>query len=138
MTKQSNTFNEPLNDVERAELEAFKNEKDRIRHIVGEIGGKPTIKKKLLDRLMLAFIILTLVSAPFLPHHWELPAIEGGLALLSLKIFFLLQNEQRVNHFQFWMLSSLEWRLNDMSKRIIRIEKEIQKITSTKEGEKPE
>ncbi len=78
--------------------------------------------------LMMFFVIATLVVAPFLPEHLELPAVEVGLALLSIKIFYLLRNEIKVNHFQFWMLSSLEWRINDISKKISRMDKNIQNI----------
>lgn len=113
------------------DIESFIAEKERIRRIVGQVGAKPTTAKKVTNVLLLTFIIATLVAAPFLPKDWELPAVEIGLAMISLKIFFMLQNEARVTHFQFWMLSSLEWRMNDMSKRLIRIEKALKK---TEEG----
>ncbi|NQT26925.1 hypothetical protein HQ585_16330 [candidate division KSB1 bacterium] len=109
------------------DIESFLAEKERIRRLVGQVGAKPTTAKKITTVLMLTFIIATLIAAPFLPKEWELPAVEVGLALISLKIFFMLQNELRVSHFQFWMLSSLEWRMNDMSKRLIRIEKALKK-----------
>lgn len=107
------------------DIRSFVAEKERIRRLVGQVGAKPTLVKKVVNVAMLSVIILTLVAAPFLPEKFELPAVEMGLALLSLKIFFMLQNEARVTHFQFWMLSSLEWRMNDMSKRLIRIEKAL-------------
>lgn len=114
-----------VNGLSKEELEQFIGEKERIREIVGQIGGKPTGVGKVLNIAMLVFIILTLIAAPFLPESFELPALELGLVLLSLKIFIFLHNEAKVIHFQFWMLSSIEWRLNDMSKRLIRIDKSI-------------
>ena len=56
-------------------------------------------------------------------------------------IFFFLQNEAKVTHFQFWMLSSLEWRMNDMAKRLAKIDENIQIMTELQEkseGDKPE
>lgn len=113
------------------DIESFLAEKERIRRIVGQVGAKPTRVRKMTNLFLLSFIIATLIAAPFLPEAWELPAVEVGLALISLKIFYMLQNEARVTHFQFWMLSSLEWRMNDMSKRLIRIEKSLKKQEET-------
>ena len=119
-------------DLTRAELEEFVREKDKIREIVGRIGGKPTAISRVFTIMMIVFIIATLVAAPFLPNKLELPAVELGIVLLSLKIFFFLQNEAKVTHFQFWMLSSLEWRMNDMAKRLARIDGNIQEFADVK------
>ena len=127
----SNSTKDKVKDLSREELEHFFEEKEKIRQIVGHIGGRPTTQSKIFTVAMITFIIITLVAAPFLPPKWELPAVEVGIVLLSLKIFFFLQNEAKVTHFQFWMLSSLEWRLNDMSKRLARMDENIQKLTDT-------
>jgi hypothetical protein len=117
-----------MKDLSREELEEFVREKEKIRQIVGRIGGKPTTMSKVITVSMIVFILATLVAAPLLPKSLELPAVELGIVLLSLKIFFFLQNEAKVTHFQFWMLSSLEWRMNDMAKRLARMDENIEKI----------
>ena len=117
-----------MKDLTREEMEEFIREKEKIRQIVGRIGGRPTIMSKVITILMIVFILTTLVSAPFLPKSLELPAVEVGIVLVSLKIFFFIQNEAKVTHFQFWMLSSLEWRMNDMAKRLTRIDENIQRL----------
>lgn len=109
-------------------MEEFIQEKEKIRQIVGQIGGKPSTMSKITTIAMIVFILLTLVAAPFLPSQWELPAVEFGIVLLSLKIFFFLQNEAKVTHFQFWMLSSLEWRMNEIAKRISHIDNVLKKL----------
>ncbi|MFH1940852.1 MAG: hypothetical protein ABIL68_02015 [bacterium] len=121
-----------MKDLSREELEEFVHEKEKIRQIIGRIGGKPTRMSKVITVLMIVFILATLVAAPLLPQNIELPAVELGIVLLSLKIFFFLQNEAKVTHFQFWMLSSLEWRMNDMAKRLTRMDENIEKIASIK------
>lgn len=121
-----------LKDLTREEMEHFILEKEKIRKIVGQIGGKPTTVGKVINNGMLFLILLTLVAAPFIPKHLELPAIELGLVLLSIKIFIFLRNEAKIIHFQFWMLSSLEWRMNDMSKRLARMDENLNKIASQK------
>jgi len=105
-----------LKKLSREELEEFVREKEQIRKIVGQIGGKPTIIGKLVNYGMLTVILITLAAAPFIPQELELPAIEIGLILISVKIFMFLHNEAKVIHFQFWMLTSLEWRMNEISK----------------------
>lgn len=118
-----------LKDFSREELEEFVREKERIRKIVGQIGGRPTTLGKIFEYFMITAVLLTLIAAPFLPHDLELPAVELGLVLLSIKIFVFLRNEAKVIHFQFWMLSSLEWRMNDISKRLSRIDENFDKLT---------
>jgi hypothetical protein len=112
-----------IKNLSREELEEFVHEKEHIRKIVGQIGGKPTTFGKVLNTGMLIVILITLIAAPFLPKNLELPAVEVGLVLLSIKIFMFLHNEAKVIHFQFWMLSSLEWRMNSIAKRLSRMEK---------------
>ncbi|MFO7890633.1 MAG: hypothetical protein R6V04_09870 [bacterium] len=112
-------------NLSQEELQDFINEKERIRKIIGQIGGKPTLVGKIINITMLFFILATLMAAPFLPKDLELPAVEIGLVLLSIKIFIFLRNEAKVMHFQFWMLSSLEWRMNDIAKRLRKIDKII-------------
>ncbi|MFH1846809.1 MAG: hypothetical protein ABH869_04555 [Candidatus Omnitrophota bacterium] len=47
--------------------------------------------------------------------------IEIGILLLSLKLVYFLEAHTMLNHFQFWILSSLEWRLD-------RIDKDLRQI----------
>ena len=131
MTRRASELFGDLKDYGREEVEEFIREKERIRQIVGRIGGKPTTMSKVITVLMIVFIVATLVAAPFLPKQLELPAVEIGIVLISLKIFFFIQNEAKVTHFQFWMLSSLEWRMNDIAKRLARIDENIQKLADS-------
>jgi len=119
-------------ELTREEMERFIHEKEQIRQIVGQVGGKPTRIGRITTVSMIVIIAATLIAAPFLPDAFELPAIEIGLAFLSFKIFFLLKNEAKVTHFQFWMLSSLEWRMNDISKRLMKMESDLAKIAEEK------
>ena len=44
--------------------------------------------------------------------------IELATVALSVKIIYLIHCQMRINHFKFWILSSLEWRLNEIMKLI--------------------
>ena len=126
MSEKSREKGNSLSDLSREELEEFIREKERIRQIIGQIGGKPTTIGNVMNYAMLVFILMTLVSAPFLPKDLELPAVEVGLVLLSIKIFYFLHNEAKVIHFQFWMLSSLEWRMNDIARHLAKIDEKME------------
>lgn len=117
-----------VDELTREEMEQFVHEKEKIRQIVGQVGGNPTPMGRFTSVFLIVLIAATLIAAPFLPQDYELPAVEIGLAILSFKIFFMLKNEAKVTHFQFWMLSSLEWRMNDMSKRLAKMESDLTKI----------
>ena len=122
-------------EILKEELEQFKAEKEKIRQLVGQIGGK---KSDLQDRLIngtFIFILVLLFTADILRHffniHIPFPtffSLEIGLLLVSLKIIWMIHRQTKVEHFQFWILQSIEFRLNDLSKKI----KNIEKILSAK------
>ncbi|MHC4707306.1 MAG: hypothetical protein ACYS8I_09495, partial [Planctomycetota bacterium] len=49
--------------------------------------------------------------------------IELATITLSLKIIYLIHCQMRVNHFEFWILSSLEWRLTELMRHIKELKK---------------
>ena len=60
--------------------------------------------------------------------HVPLPtmfSIEIGVLLVSLKIIWMMHKQTKVEHFQFWVLNSIEFRLNDLAKRISKIDEKI-------------
>jgi hypothetical protein len=42
--------------------------------------------------------------------------VELAAATISAKIIYLMHCQMRVNHFKVWVLSSIEWRLNELLK----------------------
>ena len=50
--------------------------------------------------------------------------IDLALVTLSIKIIYLPPVQTRVNHFQFWILSWLEWRINEIAKRVKQLTKD--------------
>lgn len=114
------------------ELEQFRKEKERIRQLVGQIGGKHTQKQ---DRYMnVGFIVAmsVLFILDLLRHAFHVPvpvppsfSIELAVLLVSLKIIWMIHQGTKVEHFQFWVLNSIEFRLNDVAKRIRKIEEKL-------------
>jgi hypothetical protein len=113
-------FNKEVSDLKQ-ELENFQQEKDRIRGIVGKIGGVPTFNTKIFNNIFLTVIIVSLVISLFFPNI-RLLMIELATVALSIKILYMMHCQNKVNHFQLWMLSSLEWRINEVMKQLRKVQ----------------
>lgn len=100
------------------EIEQFKREKERIRAIIGRIGGIPTFREKLLNIFFAAAILACFAVSLLTRGRLTLSMIEVGIILISVKIMWLLHTYARQMHFMFWVLSGLEWRLNEIVEEI--------------------
>ncbi len=120
------------------ELEQFRREKDKIRSLVGQIGGTKAASR---DRIInLGFIVaIAVILAMDLVRHmlnidrWWIPemlSLEIAVFLVSIKIIWMIHLQSRVEHFQFWILNAIEFRLNDAVKRLRDIEDKIDKPSS--------
>jgi len=114
----------------KEELNQFKSEKEKIRQLVGQIGGKQSELQDKFINITFLLVLVSLFSADILRHffHIDLPfptlfSLELGILLVSIKIIWMLHRQTKVEHFQFWILQSIEFRLNDLSKKIKKIEK---------------
>jgi hypothetical protein len=114
------------------ELEQFRKEKERIRHLVGQIGGKHSQKKDNVLNIVFIVAMVTLLTFDLLHHlfHIKVPlpsilSLELAVLLVSLKIIWMIHKSTKVEHFQFWVLNSIEFRLNDLSKHVREIEKKL-------------
>ena len=110
----------------REELEHFRTEKEKIRALIGTVGGSRTAQKteKALT-IAFTFAIVLLFCLDVMRHllHLDVPlpplfSIELGVLLVSVKIIWMIHMQSKVGHFQFWILNSVEFRLNDMAKQL--------------------
>lgn len=107
-------FEEEIMDLQR-ELANFEKEKERVRAIIGKAGGVPEFRARLITNIFIAVVaILVLISLFLEDQKWHLLMIEMATVTLSIKIIYLMHYQMRVNHFQFWILSAIEWRINEM------------------------
>ncbi|MBN2657279.1 MAG: hypothetical protein JXR86_09485 [Spirochaetales bacterium] len=111
------------------ELEEFKKEKERVRNLLGSIGGsRQNRREQLINMAFLAIVLVffTLeLTTHFLPSYISL---EIGVLLVSIKIIMLIHSASKANHFSFWILNSIEFRMNEINKRTISMEKELNRI----------
>ncbi len=117
----------------RAELELYKKEKDKIRAVIGQIGGKRNGAIEHIVDIVALILVLSLfivdmagqfAGKPIIPHNVSL---ELGILLISLKIIWMMHRQSKVEHFQFWILNSIEFRVNDLSQELMRLRKKIDK-----------
>ena len=123
MEQEHKNFENELNDL-KEELEHFQQEKERVRAIIGKIGGVPKFRTKLINALFVAVIVVSVVLSIIGGQNLRLLMIELATITLSLKIIYLIHCQMRVNHFEFWILSSLEWRLTEMMRHIKNLKKD--------------
>ncbi len=115
------------------ELEQFKKEKEAIRNLVGQIGGNTSSKRYTIVNITFFVLIAFLFLVDFIPHILEIDlnipeifSLQLGILLVSMKIMWMMHNQTKVFHFQFWILNSIEFRLNDISKKVNKIKKKIE------------
>jgi hypothetical protein len=119
--KYENPENE-ISDLKR-ELEQFQKEKERVRAIVGKIGGVPKFRTKLVNAIFIIIIAVSVIGSIIGGEQIRLLMIELATVTLSIKIIYMIHYQMRVNHFEFWILSSIEWRIIELVKEIKELNK---------------
>jgi len=114
------------------ELEQFRLEKEQIRAILGQVGGVGSAKRDLVVNVVFIIALVVFFVLDVLRHvlglDVPLPAmfsIELGVLMVSAKIVWMIYKQTKVEHFQFWILSSIEFRLNDVAKRVRAVESAV-------------
>ncbi|NQT57751.1 MAG: hypothetical protein HQ557_02090 [Bacteroidetes bacterium] len=119
------TINQEHDELERKkvklmeELEIFNSERDRIRHLIGEIGGTKYSKRDNIINFIFLGVIITLFfleqTTHFLP---PMISLEVSVLLVSIKIVWMIHSQHKYNHFVFWILNSIEFRVNELSSSV--------------------
>ena len=111
------------------ELRQFKEEKEKIRELAGQIGGTSSVKRERAITRFFLIVLLLLFALDICRHlagvHVPLPplfSLEIGVMLVSVKIIWMVHSQTRVEHFQFWILNSIEFRVNDIAKAVRQIQ----------------
>ena len=113
MSEKPENHENEIDDLKR-QLEHFQQEKERVRAIVGKIGGVPKFRTKLANAIFIIVVAASLIVSVISGDRLRLLMIEVALVALSLKIIYLIHCMMRISHFKFWILSSIEWRINEM------------------------
>ena len=74
-------------------------------------------------------------NVPYLPPHILL---EVAVLLVSLKIIWMIHNQTKVDHFHFWILHSIEFQMNMLSRRMADLNKAIEDLQEGSGDQKQE
>jgi hypothetical protein len=121
MNESNENLQDEISDLKH-ELEQFQKEKDRVRAIIGKIGGVPKFRTKLINVIFILVIVVSVTGSIIGGDKLRLLMIELATVTLSIKIIYMIHYQMRVNHFKFWILSSIEWRINEMAKQIKQLQ----------------
>ncbi len=117
MEKKHQNTKDEVNDLKNM-LENFEKEKERVRAIIGKIGGVPSFNTKLINVVFVVIIVVAGAISIFSGEGMKLLMIELTTVMLSVKIIYMIHVQMRVNHFKFWILSAIEWRISEMMNEI--------------------
>lgn len=124
MNTDGNTHTGETREELLDEIREFEREREQLKDVLGKIGGRNFSKKDNWINMSFFILILALflleLTTEYLPR---LISLQLGVLLVSVKIVFMIHSQQRVHHFQFWILNSIEYRMNDISKRMRIIER---------------
>ena len=115
------------------ELKQFQREKEHIRAIIGQIGGGGARKRDQIINIVFIAAIVLLFVLDVVRHLFDISiplppifSLELGVLLVSIKIVWMHHKQTKVEHFQFWILSSIEFRLNELRKLVRQIEQKLE------------
>ncbi len=103
----------------KQQLDEYKQEKERIRKLVGQIESRKGSKyQKIVNQILLLTILLIFILAFIfnqIPKDFSLHIL---LLFATIKIIWMIHDQQKIIHFQFWILSSIELKVNTLEKKI--------------------
>ncbi len=111
------------------EINEYNKERDQIKMMLGKIGGTAYSRIDMIINILFLAIIISLFTLEF-TTHW-LPSnisLEVSVLLVSIKIVWMIHSQYKANHFQFWILNSIEYRMNTVAGKVKKIEKSLEEI----------
>jgi len=124
---------EKTKEFSKEDIERFLNDREKIKKVVGRIGGGPSRHERLANIVFTMLLIFSFMLPAFFHGVTRLITIEIGVLLISIKIIYSLSNEARVNHFEFWILSTIEWRLHDLANKVEELGKRLEDMDDAKD-----
>ena len=130
-------------DALREELEHYRHEKEKIRDVIGRVSGKPSKRRDTAINIIFlvavaGFFIFDTLRYVLGLEILMLPPmlfLEMAVLLVSLKIIWMIHRQGKVDHFQFWILNSIEFQLNIISRRLAGMDRTLQEVASERSSE---
>lgn len=103
----------------KEQMEQYKEEKERVRKLVGQIGSRKGIKyQKIVNQIFLFIVLIVFILSTIFQKIPYSIGIQLSILLACIKIIGLISDQQKINHFQFWILSTLELKIIEVEKKI--------------------
>ncbi len=123
------------------EINQYQQEKEAVRKIIGQIGGTGSKQKETVINITFAVLVILFFSFDVMRHalHMqidfipELFSVEIALLLVSMKIIWMIHRQQKVEHYQFWILNTIEYQMNSTATRVRKIEKMLKILSERSE-----
>ncbi len=112
----------------KEDLNEFLKEKEEMRDIIGKIGGSNNSQYRLMTTLFAGIILVIFVTGIILRRLSPTLTISLSILIAAFKIIWMQQQSQKSMHFQFWILNSIEIRINELDKRQRKLEKMSEKL----------
>jgi len=114
--------------LEQAEHEVEQDLHDeKLRKMLGSLGGKPTKKDKFFNIIFLILVICLFAVELFWRKLVGTVALDFAILLISLKLIYLMHSQARVNHYQFWILTAIEMKTTMILEQMQKMSMEKEK-----------
>lgn len=100
-------------------------ERNKIGKAIGSFGGSPRLRGKVLNVAFVVAVCGAFAASLFTTGISQIASIDIALLLLSLKFAYHLHTEAKVNHAQFWILTTLEDRLLNIIAELRGVRREL-------------
>ena len=108
------------------EAEALNRERNEIRNRIGAIGGQSRKKWDRVINVALLAIVATLfvleVGFHLVP---SMISLEIAVLLVSIKLVIVMTSLQRVSHYEFWILNTIDFRISQLENHVRRLGNEL-------------
>lgn len=129
MTTEKPRNQEDIDNSLMEEIAEFNRERQRIKDVIGRVGGVQYSRAEMVVNIL--FIILVvgffILEATLHPFPTTV-SVEIGLFLVSLKIVWMIHANQKFNHFLFWILNTVEYRLNANAKTLEDLREAVKEL----------
>ena len=98
-----------------------------------KIGGNNNSQAKIVTTLFVGIVLIIFVTGIILKQLSPTTTLLLLILILSFKIIWMQQQTQKSMHFQFWILNSIEIRINELDKKQKKLEKMIEGLEKKKE-----
>lgn len=110
------------------ELQEYQKDQEEIRKIIASIGGQRDNQYRIISILFVVIIAVILCAGIIFKKISPTTTILVAILLSIVKSIWMQLETQKSMHFQFWILNSLETRINDIYSNQRKILKKIEQF----------